>query len=180
MKKPGLIVAAFIVLAVALCVAFAVTRIGHGRQSSQPPATEHLVVTIGDQSFTLVNGVAEKQSAPGSSATETVRVVGEPVSSDVTGDGKDDVALLLADDPGGSGTFYYAVLAVNDGSSWHATNVVPLGDRIAPEKIEVVDGQFVYRFLERHPGDPMATTPTVQNSVPIRFDAASGRISAWG
>lgn len=178
MTKPFL--ATLIAAVVALGVLFVVIRTSLVSQHSPPSATERLVVTIGDQSFTLVNGVAEKKSAPGSAATETVRVVGEPVSSDVTGDGKTDVALLLADDPGGSGTFYYAVLAVNDGASWHATNVVPLGDRIAPEKIEVVDGQFVYRFLERHPGDPMATTPTVPNSVPIRFDSTSGRISAWG
>ena len=178
MKRP--LLATLIAATVALGVLVVVIRTSLGSQHAQPSATEHLVVTIGDQSFTLINGVAEKQSGPGSAATETVRVVGEPVSSDVTGDGETDVALLLADDPGGSGTFYYAVLAVNDGGSWHATNVVPLGDRIAPEKIEVVDGHFVYRFLERHPGDPMATTPTVPNSVPIRFDAASGRISAWG
>lgn len=178
MKKP--LLALLIAATVALGVLFVVIRTSLGPQHSQPSATQHLVVTIGDQSFTLVNGVAEKQAAPGSAAIETVRVVGEPVSGDATGDGNDDVALLLADDPAGSGTFYYAVLAVNDGGSWHATNALPLGDRIAPEKIEVVDGRFVYRFLERHPGDPMATTPTVQNSVPIRFDAASGRISAWG
>jgi len=177
-KRP--LLALLIAAAVALGVLFVVIRTSVSSQHTRSAATEHLSVTIGDQSFTLINGVADKQSAPGSAATETVRVVGEPVSIDVTGDGTDDVALLLADDPGGSGTFYYAVLAVNDGGSWHATNVVPLGDRIAPEKIEVVNGQFVYRFLERHPGDPMATTPTVQNSVPIRFDAATGRISAWG
>lgn len=177
MKKPGLIVAALVVVAAALGVLFSVLRIGHSG-SAPKSATDHLAVTIGEQSFTLVNGVAEKETAPGSK--ETVRVVGEPVVGDVTGDGKPDTALLLADDPGGSGTFYYAVLAIDDGGSWRATNALPLGDRIKPENIEYEDGQFVYRFLERKPDEPMAATPTVQNTVPVRLDAASGRISAWG
>ena len=177
MKKPGLLVAALVVVAAAVGILFTVFRGGH---SGPPPraATDGLAVTIGDQSFTLVNGVAEKEIAPGSK--ETVRVVGEPVTGDVSGDGKPDTALLLADDPGGSGTFYYAVLAIDEGGSWRATNALPLGDRIKPEKIEYGDGQFVYHFLERKPDEPMGAAPTAENSVPVRLDPATGRISAWG
>ena len=98
----------------------------------------------------------------------------------MSGDGKPDTALLIADDPGGSGTFYYAVLAVDQGGSWRATNALPLGDRIKPQNIQYADGQFVYRFLERKPDEPMSATPTVENTVPVRLDAASGKISAWG
>ena len=87
---------------------------------------------------------------------------------------------VLADDPGGSGTFYYAVLAIDDGGAWRATNALPLGDRIQPEKIQFTDGRFVYHFLERKPDEPMAAAPTVENSVPVRLDPATGRISAWG
>lgn len=176
MKKPALIVAALVGVAVVVGVLFTVLR---GHSGSAPrSATDRLAVTIGEQSFTLVDGVAEKETAPGSK--ETVRVVGEPVTGDVTGDGKPDTALLLADDPGGSGTFYYAVLAIDDGGSWRATNALPLGDRIKPEPIEYQDGQFVYRFLERKPDDPMSAPPTVENTVPVRLDPATGRISAWG
>lgn len=176
MKKPVLIVAALIVAASALGVIFAVIR--RGDVQAQPLPAKNLAVTIGDQSFNLVDGVAEKEIAPGSK--ETVRVVGEGVSGDVDGDGKPEVALLLADDPGGSGTFYYAVLAISEGKSWRATNALPLGDRIKPEGIDFSNGQFVYRFLERNPDEPMAATPTVENAVPVRLDAESGRISAWG
>ena len=177
MKKPALIVGALIVVAVAAGVLFTMIRGGHTGPASRP-ATENLAVTIGDQSFTLINGVAEKEIAPGSK--ETVRVVGEPVTGDASGDGKPDTALLLVDDAGGSGTFYYAVLAIDDGGSWRATNALPLGDRIKPENIRFDDGQFVYRFLERKPDDPMSAPPTVENTVPVRLDPATGRISAWG
>lgn len=177
MKKPVLVVAALIAAAVALGVVFAVIRGSRGDVRTEPPPTKNLTVTIGDQRFDLVDGIAEKQTAPGSK--ETVRVVGEGVSGDVNGDGIPEAALLIADDPGGSGTFYYAVLAVNDGGTWHATNALPLGDRIKPEAIEYANGQFVYHFLERKPDEPMAATPSVENTVPVRLDA-SGRISAWG
>ena len=177
MKKPGLIVAALVLAAAAAGILFTVFRGGH---SGPPPesATNGLTVTIGEQNFTLVNGTATKEIAPGS--TETVRVIGEPVTGDASGDGRPDTALLLADDPGGSGTFYYAVLAIDDGGSWRATNALPLGDRIKPEKVQYADGQFVYHFLERKPDEPMAAEPTEENSVPVRLDPATGRISAWG
>ncbi|MGV0993069.1 MAG: hypothetical protein ACOYB7_12550 [Mycobacterium sp.] len=177
MKKPAFAIGALVAVAVALGIFFFL-RAGHGGQDSRQSATDNLAVTIGEQSFTLVNGAAEKEIAPGSK--ETVRVVGEPVTGDVTGDGKPDTALLIADDPGGSGTFYYAVLAVDQGGSWRATNALPLGDRIKPENIQYADGQFVYRFLERKPDEPMSAPPTVENTVPVRLDAASGKISAWG
>lgn len=177
MKKSGLIVAALVLVAAAAGILFTVFRGGH---SGPPPAsaTDGLTVTIGEQNFTLVNGTATKEIAPGS--TETVRVIGEPVTGDASGDGRPDTALLLADDPGGSGTFYYAVLAIDDGGSWRATNALPLGDRIKPEKVQYADGQFVYHFLERKPDQPMAAEPTEENSVPVRLDPATGRISAWG
>ncbi|MGV1088735.1 MAG: hypothetical protein ACOYBX_12190 [Mycobacterium sp.] len=177
MKKPAFAIGALVAVAVALGIFFFL-RAGHSGQDSRQSATDNLAVTIGEQSFTLVNGAAEKEIAPGSK--ETVRVVGEPVTGDVTGDGKPDTALLIADDPGGSGTFYYAVLAVDQGGSWRATNALPLGDRIKPENIQYADGQFVYRFLERKPDEPMSAPPTVENTVPVRLDAASGKISAWG
>ena len=141
-------------------------------------AMENLTVTIDQQRFVMQGGVAELDAAPGSAAKNTLRVVGEPVSGDVTGDGKPDGALLLRNEPGGSGTFYYAVLAVNDGGRYHASNVLALGDRIVPKGIDFANGRFVYRFLDRRPGEPMAADPTVQNTIVVEFDPATDRISA--
>ena len=52
---------------------------------------------------------------------------------DLNGDGTPDVAFLLTQSPGGSGTFYYAVVALRTATGYTGTNAVLLGDRIAPQ-----------------------------------------------
>lgn len=165
-------------------IAALVTALGAGcseRHAAAPPSpVDNLIVTINDEPFTLTNGFAEKPAGPGSAGTNTVRTVGPPVNGDITGDGKPDAALLLRNDPGGSGTFYYAVVAVNDGGSWWATNTLPLGDRIAPEEVTFDGGQFRYRFRERQPDEPAAAEPSVEKVVAVRFDPKSLTISDGG
>ena len=175
--KKSLLVVALAGVVLALGVLFAVLRTGHHAETASPSPAEDLIVTIDNQVFSLRDGLAEIPAAAGSAGTNTVRIVGEPVMGDINSDGKDDAALLIRNDPGGSGTFYYAVVAVNDGGSWWATNTVLLGDRVKPEKVEYRDGRFVYRFLERRPEEPMATTPKVEKVVTLDFDPASQTIS---
>jgi len=178
MKRPvltGLLLAS----AAALILLFVVMRSAIQQSSVAAPAeVKNITVTLDGDTVTLNDGVAEKPAAPGSAAQNTVRIVGEPVMGDATGDGRADAALLLENDPGGSGTFYYAVLAVDDDGSYRATNAVSLGDRIAPRGVEFTDGRFVYRYLERRPGEPLAVTPSVEKRTEITVDAATNRISA--
>lgn len=164
----------------AVAILIFVMRSSLDRQGPQanPSAAKDLTVTIDQQTFTMRDGVAEVESAPGSAAKNTLHVVGEPVTADISGDGKPDTALMLRNDPGGSGTFYYAVLAVNGDGGYHASNALLLGDRIKPESIDVAEGRFVYRFLERKPGEALAAEPTVEKKVIVQFDPATDRISA--
>lgn len=143
-----------------------------------PTGVKNLAVTIDGQTFALTNGVAEMPGAPGSAATNTVRLVGEPVTGDATGDGSQDAALLVEHDPGGSGTFYYAVVAVDDAGSYRASNALSLGDRIEPHTVEFTDGRFAYSYAERKPGESMADRPSVERRVWITIDKTTGLISA--
>ena len=153
------------------------TTINQSGDRSVPAAARNVTVNLDGQSFSLRDGVAVQPAAPGSATTNTVRIVGEPAVGDATGEGEQDVALLIANDPGGSGTFYYAVLAVNHGGAYQATNAVPLGDRIVPKGIDFTNGHFVYRFLDRESGESMAAEPTVDEHVKVNFDPVTNRIS---
>ena len=92
---------------------------------------------IDGKQVTLKNGVSEQAVAPGSASKEVVRVFGAPQKGDLDGDGIDDYAMLISQDAGGSGTFYYVAVGLADESSGKVlgTNSILLGDRIAPQNI---------------------------------------------
>lgn len=134
---------------------------------------------IDEQVFTLINGKAEKDIASGSATKHTVSIFGEPIYGDLNKDGKDDAAVMLVSNPGGSGTFYYAVLAIATGSTYTTTNTLILGDRIAPQTINIVDGRAVYNYAERRASEPMSTRPSMGKSLWIHYDIKTGQIGEW-
>ncbi len=137
------------------------------------------IYIIDGQTFTLVNGKTEKDIAPGSATKHTVSIFGEPVYGDLNKDGKDDAAVMLVSNPGGSGTFYYAVLAIATGSSYTTTNTLILGDRIAPQTVEIHDGRAVFNYAERRASEPMSTQPSMGKSLWIHYDMKTGQIGEW-
>lgn len=178
MKKPVLLSLLIASVAALIALLFVMrTAVDKAGEYAAPDAVRNVTVNLDGQTFALRNGIATTESAPGSASKNTVRVVGEPAVGDATGEGEQDAALLLANDPGGSGTFYYAVLAVNRGGAYQATNAVALGDRIVPKGIDYVDGHFVYNFLDRKSGASMASEPDVEEHVKINIDPKSNRIS---
>jgi hypothetical protein len=83
------------------------------------------------------------------------------IKADLNGDGLEDVAFLLTQDGGGSGTFYYVVVALKAGTGYKGTNAIFLGDRIAPQKTEIHNGELVVNCAERRPSEPMTVQPSV-------------------
>lgn len=134
--------------------------------------------TVDNHIFNLVNGKAEI-ATPNSSSKNTLSIFGEPVYGDLDKDGDNDAALMLVNNPGGSGTFYYAVLAINNNGSYVATNTMLLGDRIAPQTINIQDGRAVYNFAERKGTDPMTTPPSIGKSVWVYYNAKDNTIGEW-
>ena len=121
--------------------------------------------TVEGQQITLVNGVSEV-SLPGikdpTVATKTTtKIFGQPVVGDLNGDGRADAAVFITQDSGGSGTFYYAVAAINTGNGAQGTNAIFLGDRIAPQNIEIKNGQIIVNYTDRKAGDSFADQPSV-------------------
>ena len=117
--------------------------------------------TIENRTFTLVNGKAEESSAPGSASMSKVSIFGEPVVGDIDGNGSVDAVMYLTEDSGGSGTFYYLAAALNENGEYKGTNAIFLGDRIAPQNIQIKNGLVLANYAERNPTDPMTASPSV-------------------
>ncbi len=140
---------------------------------------KNISVKIGGEDFNLINGKAEKESAPGSALKNTVSIFGEPTMGDLDKDGDVDVAMLLVNQPGGTGTFYYAVLAINNDGVYKATGTMFLGDRIAPQTLEIQEGRAVYNYAERKAGESFDVSPSVGKSVWVHYDVKNNEIGEW-
>ena len=116
---------------------------------------------VDGRQVSLNDGRCETEAAPGSASRIATVVFGKPVAGDLDGDGDEDAALFLMHSPGGSGTFYYVVVSINDGGGYRGTNAVLLGDRISPLQIGIRDGVVVVDYADRRPDDPMAAPPSV-------------------
>jgi len=127
--------------------------------------------TIEGQPITLVNGTAE---------TNATTMFGEPVSGDLNGDGKADAAVMLVQNPGGSGTFYYVAAAINTAHGAQGTNAILLGDRVAPQNIQIENGQVIANYADRKPGEPMTTMPSVGVSMYLIYDGSKLATSSRG
>jgi len=119
---------------------------------------------IEKQEIQLLNGRAEAQAAPGSATKIKTSVFGQPAFGDLTGDGIEDAALFLLRQPGGSGSFYYVTAAVNVNSKYQGTNAVLLGDRIAPQTIDIRNGVVIANYAERRSDESMTTPPSIGRS----------------
>lgn len=128
--------------------------------------------SIEGQSVTLVNGSTQTQAAPGSATTITTTVFGQPVSGDVNADGIPDGAIILVQNPGGSGTFYYIASAINKDSVAQGTNALLLGDRIAPQNVQIENGKIIANYADRKAGEPMTTPPSVGVSKYFIYDGS--------
>ena len=78
----------------------------------------------------LKDGVFEEPAAP-DSATKTKIWLGDlRALGDINGDGAEDALVTLVVDPGGSGTFTYLALVLNENGKARPFAAVLLGDRI--------------------------------------------------
>ncbi|MDD5110239.1 MAG: hypothetical protein PHI63_03410 [Patescibacteria group bacterium] len=124
--------------------------------------------SVDGKNITLANGSAET-TIDDTQAKLITRYFGNEVAGDFNGDGTPDVAFLLTQDAGGSGTFYYVAVALG-GTKCQGTNAVLLGDRIAPQSSEFRDGQIIVNFADRKPGEPMTAKPSVGVSKYFRVE----------
>ena len=136
-----------------------------GKKPEQKIVIDPLNATyiIEGKSVTLIGGKVEQEIVPGSASKLKTAAFGTPTKGDLNGDGINDAALILTQNSGGNGTFYFAVAAVYNSQNGKTvgTNGILLGDRIAPQNILINDETIVVNYADRNKGESMATPPSL-------------------
>jgi heat shock protein HslJ len=146
--------------------------------AASAPSADHknIEYSIGGRSVRLVDGLAEAPAVPGSATRIVTRYFGNEVRGDLNGDGREDVAFLLTQEPGGSGTFFYAVAALDLPSGLVGTEATLLGDRIAPQTTEFrADGIIAVSYADRAPGVSLSTAPSVGKTILLKLNPTAMR-----
>ena len=130
----------------------------------QPPAEtttfgRNASFTVNGALVSLVDGVSSVAVENSAARTET-RYLGSEVEGDLNGDGQEDRAFWITQDATGSGTFYYVVVALKNGQGYTTTNAFRVGDRIAPQAMQIRSGELHVNFADRKRGEPMTTPPS--------------------
>lgn len=136
--------------------------------------------SIDGRAVQLKNGYAEAQNPQSASKTVT-RYFGNDLVTDLNNDGRDDVVFLVTQQTGGSGTFYYAVGAINTDKGYVGSDGYFLGDRIAPQTINNSQNPkhknvVVINYADRASGEPMTTPPSHGKSAYLKLD----QNNRWG
>ncbi len=131
-------------------------------QSPTPgPGYKDIGYMIEGQLVTLKDGISTTQDPIDPSIETVTRYFGNQAFGDLNGDGEEDVAFLLTQNSGGSGTFYYVVVALKTGVSYIGTNAVFLGDRIAPQSTSIENGLVIVNYADRKLDEPFSMLPSV-------------------
>jgi heat shock protein HslJ len=105
----------------------------------------------------------------------TTQYFGNEVSHDFDGDGRQDTVFILTQNTGGSGTFYYVVVALNTVNGYVGSHGLFLGDRIAPQTTEIAQSPgnsniVVVNYADRKPNESFAVAPSVAKSIWLLLD----------
>lgn len=135
---------------------------------------------IDGRSIILTNGFSETEVAPNSAAKIITQYFGNEIKHDLNNDGRDDIVFLLTQEMGGSGQFFYVVAALYTPTGYVGSNAFLLGDRIAPQSINIDEGTttrgtsrenvIVINFATRKQNEPFTVQPTIEKSVWIKLD----------
>jgi hypothetical protein len=164
MNKKKLIIiisAAVILIATGVAVYFSTRPVATTPASQSAFDARNASYIIEGALVTLTNGVAETAATTDSTSKIITRYFGNEARGDINGDGRDDLAFLLTQERGGTGIFYYAVAVLDTASGFVTTNTFFIGDRIAPQTINIMDGIINVNYAERKPGEPFTARPSI-------------------
>lgn len=126
------------------------------------PNVEYLVELASTGKAQLKDGLFEEEAAPGSATKTKIQLGKIQAIGDVNGDGLEDAVVTLVVDPGGSGTFTYLALVLNQAGKPKPLAAVLMGDRIIVKSLALQNGNVQVTILTRKSDEPMSTEPTVE------------------
>jgi len=126
------------------------------------------------QSITLKNGIYESEVVPGSAAKSITSYFGNEVKKDFNGDGREDIAFLLSQETGGTGVFFYLVVALKTENGYLGSNGFFIGDRIAPQSTQLGDNNsIIVNYADRGVDEPFSADPTIGKSIKLLLDTGT-------
>lgn len=138
------------------------------------------VYTINGQKVVLKNGISEVEAASGSASKIINKYFGNDLKHDINDDGILDYVFFVTQETGGSGVFYYLVALVSTPDGLIGSNGILLGDRIAPQTINVDEGKttngtlrknvIVVNYADRKPGESFDVSPSFGKSIWLKLD----------
>ncbi len=160
-----------IALGLTACSGFAFTS-AHPSIADTLPNLEYPIDCVSSGKAALKDGYYEEPAAPGSAAMAKVALGIEKALGDINGDGWEDAAVTLTADTGGSGTFTYLALVINEQGTASALPAVLLGDRIRVESLANRPGGVDVVLLTRKAGEPMSAEPSVETRLTFKLDSS--------
>lgn len=152
------------------------------QQGSVTSGYKDIAYVINGKNVELKNGFAETEAVPGSASKIVTRYFGNELKTDLNNDGREDVVFLLTQEMGGSGTFFYAVAALNTENGYKGSDGYLLGDRIAPQSTNLSQNPehknvVVVNYADRALGEPMIAQPSVGKSAYLKLNPETMQ---WG
>ncbi len=131
------------------------------KEYSTQPTYKDIAYEIDGKQVLLKGGYSETEILRGSASKVITRYFGNEAEGDLNGDGIFDIVFLLTQDMGGSGTFFYVVVALKTDKGYKGMNAVLLGDRVSPQTTEIRNGEVIVNYAVRKEGEPMTTQPSI-------------------
>ena len=122
---------------------------------------------------TLKNGEYRGPAKPGSSSEIVVKLTDKRALGEVNG--KEAAVVVLATDPGGSGTFYDIVLLFMRSAEWSYADAARLGDRVRVHSVTINNNEIIIDMTEHGSGDALCC-PT--KDVTRRFTVQADYLAA--
>jgi hypothetical protein len=88
---------------------------------------------------------------------------------DLSGDEKEDVAFIINRKDPERGMLYYLTTAISTTEGREGTNLIFLGDKVVPVKIEIKEGKVVISYIEGSEETPGELSAHIENGELIRI-----------